>query len=94
MHNKHPTRQFLPLWIRKLHLVKTELKGIRWPGGEEGFRQGIVLMSMGLEALEKENTQNTISLKLAKFSESDMRWIARWRKERAKIFRGTNKPRS
>ena len=87
----------LPLWLRQLDKVKRDLQGIRWPSAKEGFQQGLALMAMGLESLETE-ARNTISSndpiliqkhileRIRQFQELDARWIARWRKERAKVL--------
>ena len=87
----------LPIWLRRLSQVKMEHHGIRWPSVEQGFKQGIALMALGLESLEREmkarvsqdypnSPQIRISKYLASFAQADSRWVARWRKERAKVF--------
>ena len=86
MTSKKRMRKELPLWLARLRDVRAELKGTHWPGTEEGFRQAIALMAMGLEALGSRS--------LTDFSRSDLRWIKRWKEERAKIFSCRNHSRS
>ena len=78
----------LPVWLRRLSRVKEELRGYEWPTRAEGLRQGMALMAMGLEALEKSASSSkvTVSETLAAFARADARWVARWRKERVKVF--------
>lgn len=87
----------LPIWLRKLKHVKSELKGYRWPSAEEGCEQGIALMAMGLNALQNQaraevstndpsRVQTRMSELLKEFAKTDVRWIDRWRKERAGVF--------
>lgn len=88
-----PRKQSFPVWLRKLRIVKMELRGTRWPTTEEGFRQGIVLMTEGLRALEREKARGGSRATWAGFSASDERWTARWREERDKVFPHRAKPR-
>jgi len=74
----------LPFWLRKLDLVKKELQGIHWPSTEDGLRQGMTLMALGLEILEKRN-RNTPAI----FAKIDERWIKQWKKDRARLRRST-----
>lgn len=87
----------LPIWLRRLAIVKTELKGVRWPTTEAGFQEGLVLMAWGLKALEAqaradtktsdpEQIQRRVSELLATFAKIDARWIVQSRTERARVF--------
>ena len=72
----------VPLWLKRLGLVKKELCGTRWPSAAEGLRQGMVLMALGLEISEKRNRNEP-----ALFAKLDGRWTKRWSKERDRIHR-------
>ena len=80
--------------------MKAELKGTRFPRtAEEGFRQCIVLSATALRWLRESIKNNHPKaseaqletekrLLLAKLSAAEHRWLIRWRKERARYFRG------
>ena len=90
----------LPLWLRRLDRVKAELKGTRFPRtAEEGFRQCAALSEAALRWFrsslkdahpratdaEIETERQTL---LARLSAAEARWLAKWRKERVRYFRG------
>lgn len=89
----------LPLWRRQLDLVKTELKGTRLPRtAEEGLQQCAMLSAIGLRflraAIKREHpgaSEEQIEIErrrlLAQWSAADARWVAGWRKDRARYFR-------
>jgi len=93
---KRPNR--VPLWLRRLDQVKAELKGVRFPRTtEEGFRQCAELSETALHWLREEvrkshpgasegQVEREMRRLLARFSAADARWVARWRKERARYF--------
>lgn len=89
----------LPVWLRRLDRVKAELKGTRFPRtAEEGFRQCVALSTTALrwfgdsirdahpKASEEELETERRRL-LARLSAAEGRWLAEWRKERARYFR-------
>ena len=90
----------IPLWLRRLADVKAEMKSVRFPRtAQEGFRQCAELSETarrwfrqsirnarpgaGEEEIEKERVRL-----LARFSAAETRWIAKWKKERDRYFRG------
>ena len=86
-----------PYWLKNLKRVKSDLAGIRWPKASAGFRQGIQLMVMGVQALEDQvrrpgmrhgtpAMRNRVAKQLAAYAKTDMKWVALWKKERVKIF--------
>ena len=86
-----------PIWLRRLELVKKELLGMSWPGEEEGFQQGLELLSYGQFLLKQEAPaavkkggprlmNRWIEKQLSRFALADERWIRRWRKERGRFF--------
>jgi hypothetical protein len=89
-----------PLWLRRLDLVKAELKTVRFPRtAQEGFRQCAMLSATArrwfLDSIRQEHprwSQEQIErerrLILARFSAAETRWIAKWKKERDRYFRG------
>lgn len=95
---KHSPR--IPLWLRRLGDVKAEMKTVRFPRtAQEGFRQCAELSDtarvwfvqsirdahagFSKEELEKERIRL-----LARFSAAETRWIAKWKTERDRYFRG------
>ena len=93
---KHSNR--VPLWLRRLDQVKAELKSVRFPrSAEEGFRQCVMLSATALRLLRESirtahpgASEEQIELEmrrlLARFAQADARWVAKWRKERARYF--------
>ena len=89
----------IPLWLRRLGDVKTEMKSVRFPRtAQEGFRQCAELSETARRwfrqsirnahpgASEEEIEEERIRL-LARFSAAETRWIAKWKKERDRYFR-------
>ena len=90
----------IPLWLRRLGDVKAEMKTVRFPRtAQEGFRQCAELSETARRWLrqsiqsahpgvsEEEIEKERIRL-LARFSAAETRWIAKWKKERDRYFRG------
>lgn len=89
----------LPLWLRRLDLVKAEMKTVRFPRtAAEGFRQCAMLSATALRWLQdsirdahpgasEEEVAAEMRLLLARFSAAEARWVAKWRKERDRYFR-------
>ena len=94
--NKMQRRKEVPLWLKRLDLVRAELRGIRFPlTAEEGVRQcaNLSAVSMGLLKEEIRKTLRTrdkeaVELEtrrlLARFSRTDARWKTTRRKDRAR----------
>ena len=86
-------------WLRKLALVKIELRKENFPQStEEGFRIGIALMAQGLKSIVADikrripNADSQAIMKetkriFAKFSMLDTRLIQNWQDERKKLIR-------
>ena len=68
-----------PIWLRRLKQVKAELRGTSWPSPAAGFHECFGLMAFGLNALHGPGV-------MAAFARADERWLARWKRERGKIF--------
>jgi hypothetical protein len=95
---KHPKQP--PLWLRRLDLVKAELKTVRFPKtAAEGFRQCAELSETArrwfLDSIRQEHPgaseeeiEKERRLLLARFSAAEARWIARWKEESDRYFRG------
>jgi hypothetical protein len=89
----------VPIWLRRLGLVKAEMKTVRFPRtAQEGFEQGLLLSANALrllrDSLRKDHpgaSEKRIDLEMrrlmARFSAADRRWGARWRKECDHYFR-------
>lgn len=86
-----------PIWLRRLELVKKELRTMQWPSEEDGFRQGLELLSFGQLLLRQEAPSAVkkggfrlmnrwIEKQLSGFALADERWVRRWRKERGRYF--------
>jgi hypothetical protein len=94
---KHP--KSIPLWLRRLDLVKAEMKTVRFPRtAEEGFRQCAELSATALRWLRQSikvehpgASEEKVGLELrklmARWSAADARWIAKSKKERDRYFR-------
>lgn len=88
----------LPLWLRRLEQVKAELKAVRFPRtAEEGFQQCMMLSTAAIRWLQdsirdahpgaSEKEVETERRRLfARLSAAEGRWVAEWRKERARCF--------
>ena len=89
----------VPLWFRRIDLVKAEMKAVRFPRtAQEGFRQCIELSETALRwfresirdrhpGASREETEAERRLLLARFSAADARRLAKWKKERDRYFR-------
>jgi hypothetical protein len=90
----------VPLWLRRINIVKAEMKSVRFPPtAQEGLRQCAKLSATAShwfresiradypgasdEEIEKERR-----LILARISAAEGRWVAKWKKERGRFFRG------
>ena len=89
-----------PLWLRRLDLVKAEMKTVRFPKtAAEGFRQCAELSETMrrwfLDSIRQEHPgwseeqiEQERRLLLARFSATETRWIAKWKEECDRYFRG------
>jgi hypothetical protein len=89
-----------PLWLRRLDLVKAEMKTVQFPRtAQEGFQQMVMLSETALRWLRQSikaerpgASEEKVDLELrrlmARWSAADTRWIAKWKKERDRHFRG------
>lgn len=90
----------VPLWYRRMDLVKAEMKAVRFPRtAKEGFRQCVELSETVLRwfmrslrdshpgASDEAIEKERRSL-LARFSAAEARRIAKWMRERDRHFRG------
>jgi hypothetical protein len=89
-----------PLWLRHLDVVKAELKTVRYPRtAAEGFRQCAMLSETMrrwfLDSIRQEHPgwseeqiEQERRLLLARFSAAETRWVAKWKKECDRYFRG------
>ena len=81
-------RKKIPIWLRRLDVVKKEFQAMHWPSQQEGLEQGLALMAMGLQTLERQ--KRIADLKI--FSKRDSLWANQWRKERGRIFPRSTRP--
>jgi hypothetical protein len=89
-----------PLWLRRLDVVKAEMKGIRFPRtAQEGFRQCVELSETARRwfrqsiradhrAASEEEIEKERRLLLARLCAAQARQIAKWKKELDRYFRG------
>src|SRR5215831_12551613 len=82
----------VPLWLRRLDLVKAEMKTVRFPRtAQEGFRQCAELSTIArrwlrqsIKAEHPGASEEKIDLELrrlmARWSAADTRWVAKWKK--------------
>ena len=96
--NKREFPKQVPLWLRRLGLVKAELKGVRFPrNAEEGLKQVAALSAASLRILKAEvrsglpgaderQVQAAFCRLLARLSQAETRWILHWKRERARCF--------
>ncbi|HXG20594.1 MAG TPA: hypothetical protein VNN62_16150 [Methylomirabilota bacterium] len=89
-----------PLWLRRLDMVKAELKTVRFPKtAAEGFRQCVMLSETArrwfLDSIRQEHPgwseeqiEQERRLLLTRFSAAETQWIAKWKKECDRYFRG------
>ncbi len=90
----------VPLWLRRLDLVKAEMKTVRFPRtAAEGFRQCAELSETArlwfVDAIRQEHPgaseediEQERRLLLARFSAAQARWLKKWQKERDRYLRG------
>jgi len=88
-----------PIWIRRLDLVRAELRTVRFPKtAQEGFRQCAELSETAsrwmLKSIRDGNSsaseaaiEQARRLLAARFSAADARYRAQWKKERERYFR-------
>ncbi|MBI4488895.1 MAG: hypothetical protein HY694_07395 [Deltaproteobacteria bacterium] len=89
----------VPLWLRRLDLVKAEMKTARFPRtAQEGFSQCVALSETALRWFRQcirdshpgvceEKIEKERLLLLARFSAAEARRAAKWKKERDRYFR-------
>lgn len=89
-----------PIWIRRLDLVKAEMRNVRFPKtAHEGLRQCAELSETAkrwvLESIRQRNPgageeaiEQARQLLAARFSAAESRHMKRWKKERDSFFRG------
>jgi hypothetical protein len=89
----------VPLWLRRLDVVKAELAGTRFPRtAEEGLRQVAALSAVSLRMLEEDvrsampgadrkRLRKALYERLARISRVEAEWVHFWKRERARYFR-------
>lgn len=89
-----------PLWLRRLSIVKAEMKTIRFPRtAQEGFRQCAELSETArrqlLQSIRADHPgasegeiEKERRLLLARLSAAQARQVAKWKKELDRYFRG------
>ena len=89
----------VPLWFRRLDLVKAEMRTVRFPRtAQEGFRQCIALSETALRWFQESlrdsrpgatgvELENERRLLLARFSAAEARRVTKWKKERGRYFK-------
>lgn len=76
----------LPLWLRRLDLVKEDLKGWRFPRtAEEGLRQCAQLSAAGLRVFYATAGKHPDRL-LARLRQTELSRIPAWKKDCARAF--------
>ena len=97
--SKVKRRKRMPIWLKRLGIVKTEMKYVRFPRtAQEGFRQCAELSETArrwfrqsiLEAqpgATEEEVEKERTRLLARFSAAQTHRIAKWKKERDRYFR-------
>ena len=92
-------RKTIPLWLRELGQVKSELRGLRWPRTvEAGVRETAALSEIALQSLKQEARaarqktdiqmiRRRMQEILARASRMEAQRMALWKKERARFFR-------
>jgi hypothetical protein len=88
----------VPLWLRRLGLVKAELKSVRFPrNAEEAFRETAALSAASLRILQAavrsglaradgKRVEMATRHLLARLSHADAQRISTWKRERARCF--------
>jgi hypothetical protein len=90
----------VPIWLRRMDLVKAEMKSVRFPRtAQEGFRQCAELSERARgwfrESIRADHPgasdkdiEKERRLLLARFCAAQARRIATWKRERDRYFRG------
>ena len=90
----------IPLWLRRLDVVKAEMKSVRFPRtAQEGFRQCAELSDTARSwfrqsiradhpGASQEEIEKERRLLLARLCAAQVRQIAKWKKELDRYFRG------
>jgi hypothetical protein len=93
-------RAKIPLWLRRLDIVKAELKSLRFPRtAQEGLRQCAELSEAAHRWFRQsiqadhpsatdEEIENERRLLLARRCAAQSRQVAKWKKELDRYFRG------
>jgi hypothetical protein len=93
-------RKKTPLWLKRLQVVKSEMKSVRFPRtAQEGFRQCAELSERARRWFREsiradhpgasdEDIEKERRLLLAHLSVAEARRIAKWKRERDRYFRG------
>jgi hypothetical protein len=93
-------RKKTPLWLKRLHIVKSEMKSVRFPHtAQEGFRQCAELSERARRwfresiradhpGASEEEIEKERRLLLARFCAAQARQMPKWKKERDRYFRG------
>ena len=93
-------RKKTPLWLKRIHIVKSEMKSVRFPRtAQEGFRQCAELsetarrwfrQSIGADhpGASEEEIEKERRLLLARLCAAQARQIVKWKKELDRYFRG------
>lgn len=88
----------VPLWLRRLDLVKAEMKTVQFPRtAAEGLQQCAELSAIALrwlrQSIKTEHpgaSEEKVDLELcrlmARWSAADARWVEKWKKERDRYF--------
>lgn len=88
----------VPLWLRRLDQVKSEMRATQFPRtAEEGFRQCAVLSAVALRWLRdsirddhpgasRQELETEIRRLLVQLSAEETRWLVQWKKERRSYF--------
>jgi len=91
----------VPLWFRRIDLVKAEMKAVRFPRtAQEGFRQCVELSETALRWFREsirdrhpgasgEETETERRLLLARFSAAEARRLTKWKKERDRYLQSS-----
>jgi hypothetical protein len=90
----------VPLWLRRMDIVKAEMKSVRFPPtAQEGFRQCAKLSATASRwfresiradhpGASEEEIEKERRLLLARLCAAQTRQIAKWKKELDRYFRG------
>jgi hypothetical protein len=88
----------IPIWLRRLDLVRTELRTTRFPRtADEGFRAADALaadgwrmlreqVASGMRGARPETIDRATHVVLARMKQVRTDWATRWRGERGRYF--------